>query len=154
MQRIAIIGMVGVFFVLAGVQPALAEEGLTPSAPQNPTFSSTNAVGALLRWDPPLNPGAAPIDGYRVYRSSDGIVFVTIGAVSATQFSFQDFSGQVGARVFYYITGTNAYGEGEASITLSKPGFYSCSVVWVNPGDPNPNVRPECIPAMAYLVDS
>ncbi len=107
------------------VSLALAGDGVSPSAPGQPTAPPANSAqhSVNLSWDP----SASPVTGYYVYRSqsvSSGFQKITSSPVSANDFS--DSTVDSGATYYYEVTAVNAAGEesaysNEASAVIPTP---------------------------------
>jgi hypothetical protein len=72
-----------------------------------------------LSWGVPANNGNSPITGYTVYRGTDVGAETPYQNLSATTLSYPDTVITAGTTYYYYVTATNAFGEGGGSPELS-----------------------------------
>lgn len=92
---------------------ATATTFTAPGAPQH-LGAAPGAVGTLgevaLSWDAPADDGGLALDAYHVYR--DGALVATL---DAGQTQWTDAGAEVGYAHHYFVTASNAAGEGAAS---------------------------------------
>jgi predicted transcriptional regulator/fibronectin type 3 domain-containing protein len=88
----------------------------TPSSPQN--FTATpGCLTAILEWDPPLDDGGLPIEGYHIYRKeSDGTFLPRVTVYNNT--SYQDMDVEIGKTYHYYIRAFHSLGNGTPSVII------------------------------------
>lgn len=85
-----------------------------PGAPQSLTATATSSVLAALRWSAPLNDGGAPISGYSVEVSADGITWLSY--IPSLQGLEVNASGLVSKRSYYFrAAAINSSGTGSWS---------------------------------------
>jgi hypothetical protein len=88
-----------------------------PTQPQN--FTVTGGTGNVaLSWAAPANNGNSPITGYTIYRGTDVGAETLYKTVSATTLAYTDTVITAGTTYYYYVTATNAFGEGGGSPEL------------------------------------
>lgn len=92
----------------------------TPAAPTTPIApTQLAAIGGAsnsvsLTWQD----NAANEQGFRVYRSTDGTNFASIGTVGANNNAYNDMTAVPLTTYYYYVAGYNAGGEGAKSNTI------------------------------------
>ena len=92
-----------------------------PSAPND--FSAIRGDGyVLLSWEPPSDDGGLPVIGYNIYRNGE-----KIASVDNKTFSYNDTSVDMREEYTYYVTASNAAGEGSKS--------YDIKISWSVPSE-------------------
>jgi hypothetical protein len=89
-----------------------------PTQPQN--FTVLGGTGNVaLSWAAPANNGNSPLTGYTVYRGTDTGVETPLATLGASTLAYGDTHITAGLTYYYYVTATNAFGEGGPSPELS-----------------------------------
>ena len=95
----------------------LLSNPVVPAAPTNVAASILSTSAVKVSWAAAI--ANAPITGYRVERSLDGISFSTIATLSASTLSYSDSGLNAGTRYVYRVYATNSAGESTASTAVS-----------------------------------
>lgn len=118
--------------VTLGKQIAFFEDPVDPTASTEAAQNDTNLY-VELTW----GASSDDVDGYRVYRSLNGVTYSRIATVGATQLRYVDSGSevQVGRTVYYRIAAFNGGDESEWSeVTTTRP-LEAFDVLSVSPSD-------------------
>ena len=90
-----------------------------PAAPTGLTATPVSDTQINLRWEAPTNTGGAPITGYQLQVSEDGVSFNDLHRTNGTTLSYQHGGLSGGATRHYQVAAINSAGSGTYASPVS-----------------------------------
>ncbi len=107
------------------------EVAVTP--PGKPVVTASPGNGhVLLQW-PASTPGAAPIAGYTIARSTTTGTETTLGTVDAATLQYDDLTAANGTPYFYTVAANSSWGDGTSTEVLITPTDWTGTYVPLTP---------------------
>ena len=110
-----------------GVLVCSAQAQSIPNAPDNLTASAASAKQVNLSW----RDNSTDETGFKVFRSTDSIVFTQVAQVSSNQISYRDTRAWPGTTYYYQIKSFNVAGNSSPSAmrSVTMPALCPTSIV-------------------------